>query len=235
MGLIGLIDLIARIREFWQDYRGEILQSADQITQTLKLAATSTRDKLSENAPDFAFSQLAKNFDERHGGFNGPMKFPTPHNIFFLLRYWHRTGNAKALDMIEKTLTAIRRGGIYDHIGFGVHRYATDPQWLIPHFEKMLYDQALLTMAYTEAYQAIGETSYASTAHEILSYVADTLTDPEGGFYAAEDADTDGEEGKFYLWTLTEVQAALDKKKRRSGHKNIQPLEKRQFCRTPHR
>jgi hypothetical protein len=212
MGLIGLIDLVERIREFWQDYRGEILQSADQITQTLRVAASSsTRDKLSENALDFGFSQLAQNFDERYGGFGGPMKFPTPHNFLFLIRYWHRTGNAKALEMIEKSLTAIRRGGIYDHLAFGVHRYATDPQWLVPHFEKMLYDQALLAMAYTEAFQATDNTTYADTAHEIFSYVLAGLTDPEGAFYSSEDADTDGEEGKFYMWTLDEVQSVLDK------------------------
>ena len=113
--------------------------------------------------------------------------------------------------MVEKTLTQMRLGGIYDHIGFGFHRYSTDAQWLVPHFEKMLYDQALLAIAYTEAYQATGKHFYAQTVREIFAYILRDMTSPEGGFYSAEDADSEGIEGKFYLWTTAEIQNILDK------------------------
>ena len=130
--------------------------------------------------------------------------------LLFLLRYWKRTGDASALDMVEKTLQALRRGGIYDHVGFGFHRYSTDAEWLVPHFEKMLYDQAMLALAYLEAYQATGEEQYARTAEEIFTYVLRDMTSPQGGFYSAEDADSEGEEGKFYVWNVEEIWRILD-------------------------
>jgi hypothetical protein len=155
------------------------------------------------------YEQLANRYDQENGGFSIAPKFATPHNLLFLLRYWARTGNEQSLHMVEKTLQAIRSGGIYDHIGFGFHRYSTDTQWLVPHFEKMLYDQAMLAMAYTEAYQVTGKEEYAQTAREIFAYILRDMTAPDGGFYSAEDADTDGEEGKFYLWTHLEITQVL--------------------------
>jgi uncharacterized protein YyaL (SSP411 family) len=162
-----------------------------------------------EDISSAAADEFEADFDAEHGGFGGAPKFPSPHNLMFLLRFAKRTGNARSLHMVEETLEAMRRGGIRDHLGGGFHRYATDARWLVPHFEKMLYDQALLAMAYLEAYQATGRTEFARTARETLDYVLRDLSSPEGGFYAAEDADSEGEEGKFYLWTMDEVSRAL--------------------------
>ena len=129
------------------------------------------------------YQALASIYDARNGGFGTAPKFPTPHNLLFLLRYWRRTGDDQTLEMVETTLQAMRMGGIYDHVGFGFHRYSTDAEWSLPHFEKMLYDQALLAIAYTEAYQATGKEEYARTVREILEYVLRDMTSPEGGFY----------------------------------------------------
>ncbi len=151
-------------------------------------------------------------FDKTFGGFGQAPKFPSPHNFFFLLRYWKRTGEAQALHIVEHTLQNMRCGGIYDQIGFGFHRYSTDARWIVPHFEKMLYDQALMAMAYIELYQATGKNEYENTAREIFTYVLRDMTDEQGGFYCAEDADSEGVEGKFYLWTEEEIRSVLTKK-----------------------
>ena len=156
-----------------------------------------------------AYDQLKSRYDENHGGFGGAPKFPTPHNLLFLLRSWKRTGAPRALEMVETTLRKMRQGGIYDPIGFGFHRYSTDDHWFLPHFEKMLYDQAMLALAYTETYQATSDLFYRKTAEEIFEYVLRDMTDAQGGFYSAEDADSDGEEGKFYVWTTDEIQTLL--------------------------
>ncbi|MFA4886103.1 MAG: thioredoxin domain-containing protein, partial [Desulfotomaculaceae bacterium] len=142
-------------------------------------------------------------------GFGTAPKFPTPHNLAFLLRYWKRNDDPEALAMVEKTLESMYRGGIYDHVGYGFARYSTDQKWLVPHFEKMLYDNALLAMAYTESFQATGRNLYARAAKEIFTYVLRDMTSPEGGFYSAEDADSEGEEGKFYVWSPDEIKEIL--------------------------
>jgi len=209
-GRMGMMELTPRMRELWKQRRDEVLRSAEKISALLSGAQeTTSGDELDEKILKAAYEQLSGRFDERHGGFGTAPKFPTPHNLLFLLRYWKRSGDTRALDMVEKTLRAMRLGGIYDHVGFGFHRYSTDARWLVPHFEKMLYDQALLAMAYTEAYQATGKGEYAQTAREVFAYVLRDMTAPEGGFYSAEDADVEGEEGKFYLWTEEEIRRAL--------------------------
>ncbi len=148
-------------------------------------------------------------FDPEWGGFGRAPKFPIPHNLIFLLRLWRRDGVPAPLSMTEKSLRMIRFGGIYDQLGFGIHRYATDRQWLIPHFEKMLYDQALVATVYLETFQATGALFYRETAEEIFAYVLREMTSPEGGFYSGQDADTEGEEGKYYVWAEAEIRKIL--------------------------
>jgi uncharacterized protein YyaL (SSP411 family) len=207
---IGLLELIPRVREVWATRREDALNSADQITAALRNTTQEIRgQEISEAILHATFGQLAQRFDRENGGFDGAPKFPTPHNLLFLLRYHKRTKNQKAIEMAEKTLQAMIRGGIYDHLGFGFHRYSTDARWLLPHFEKMLYDQALLAAVFVEAYQATGRDEYEKTAREIFTYVLRDMTSPEGGFYSAEDADSEGEEGRFYLWTIDEIEKAL--------------------------
>jgi hypothetical protein len=211
-GLPGLMELLPKVAEIWQNDRENVLKSAQKITDLL----AGTGNPSPGNAPDHSLlvktrNLLADVFDTEYGGFGQAPKFPTPHILTFLLRRYHQNDDAQALAMVEKTLTRMRLGGIHDHIGFGFHRYSTDSHWLVPHFEKMLYDQALLAMAYTEAYQATGKEFYARTVREILAYILRDMTSNEGGFYSAEDADSEGVEGKFYLWTLPQIQKILGK------------------------
>jgi hypothetical protein len=209
-GRPGMMELLPEIAAVWENRREEVLQSAGAITAAVRQSvASAPGPALGGETLDLAQRQLASRFDEVRGGFGAAPKFPTPHNLLFLLRHWHRTGDPHSLEMVTTTLRQMRLGGIFDHVGFGFHRYSTDPDWLLPHFEKMLYDQALLAMAYTEAHQATGDEEFARTAREIFTYVLRDMTSPEGGFYSAEDADSEGEEGLFYLWTVDEVREVL--------------------------
>ncbi len=209
-GRPGMLELVPYIKKIWHDRKSEVLGIAANIETELKKNFTQTsRNELDKTTLKRAYQQLIGVFDEEHGGFGNAPKFPTPHTLSFLLRYSRRNNEPKALQMVEKTLNSMRSGGIYDHVGFGFHRYSTDPYWLLPHFEKMLYDQALLVTACIEAYQVTRNEEYADTTHEVLEYVLRDMVSPQGGFYSAEDADSEGEEGKFYLWTFDELRKIL--------------------------
>ncbi len=211
-GRLGLLELVPRVKLLWAQERESVLKSADSInaaiiSSTIHLPG----DEITVSLLESGFQAFSKDFDRQHGGFGRSIKFPKPLNLMFLLRYWHRTGNKDALGMVEKTLTVMRQGGIYDHLGYGFHRYATDRMWRIPHFEKMLYDQALLSLVYVETYQATSKKEYADTAKEILNYVLAEMTAENGPFHSAESADSKGEEGRFYLWSAEEVRKVLNK------------------------
>ena len=212
MGMPGFVDIISHIGNAWANDRTPLLEASEKITKGIQPRASSgSVAELGLDTLKKGYDQLAQAFDLKWGGFGSAPKFPTPHNLTFLLRWHRRNGEANALRMVEKTLDNMRYGGIFDHLGFGFCRYSVDERWLVPHFEKMLYDQAMLTMAYTEAHQATGEARHGKVVAEILTYVLRDMTAPEGGFYTAEDADSEGEEGLFYVWTPTEIKKELGK------------------------
>lgn len=211
-GRIGMLELITKLNDIWKNRREEVVNSAEEITKSIsQISIKNSEEVIDEKIFDKSFDEYSRRFDKEYGGFGNAPKFPTPHNLLFLLRYYRRTKNLYALELVEKTLTEMRKGGIYDHIGFGFARYSTDKYWLVPHFEKMLYDNALLLMAFSEAYQITKNEFYKITAEEIIEYILREMTHPEGGFFSAEDADSEGEEGKFYLWTEVEIRQLLSK------------------------
>jgi uncharacterized protein len=209
-GAVGMLSLVPQIGEIWKTRKEEMESIGKELREQIEQhTETPNENELNKSDLDNAYEQLFLRYDPENGGFGTSPKFPSAHNLLFLLRYWSRTKEKTAWDMVEKTLRKMRLGGIFDQVGLGFHRYSTDAQWLVPHFEKMLYDQALLTLAYVEAYQASGQQKFRITAKETLEYVLRNLTSQEGGFYSAEDADSEGEEGKFYVWTQQEINQAL--------------------------
>ena len=211
MGMPGLIDILNQIAAMWEKDRARILKTGQEITNAIQPGSDpdSPAHVVSVDTLKKGYSQLASRFDPKWGGFGTAPKFPTPHQLTFLLRWHRRSADPQPLKMVEKSLDAMRHGGIYDQIGSGFHRYSVDEQWLVPHFEKMLYDQAMLAMAYIEVYQATGKARFGKVAREIFAYVLRDMTAPEGGFYCAEDADSEGKEGQFYVWTPAEIKGYL--------------------------
>ncbi|MFA6032878.1 MAG: thioredoxin domain-containing protein [Myxococcota bacterium] len=209
-GMPGLLDLIPRISMAWKERHDEVAGSARSIVEALARKTGVSAGELNlDAARSAAFRELHKTFDAENGGFGGAPRFPTPQNVIFLLGHHRRTGNETALGMALQTLDSMRNGGMFDHIGYGFHRYSTDPAWRVPHFEKMLYDQALLALAYLEAFEVTGDGRHAKVAREIFTYVTRDLAEPGGAFYTAEDADSGGVEGAFYMFTGEDLSLVL--------------------------
>ncbi|WP_337176639.1 thioredoxin domain-containing protein [Paludisphaera sp.] len=220
-GMAGFPRVMLSVNRAWTERRDEIRKSAAEMTAHLRNASDVGRGReasgpVSTAMLDRAATALIRSLDVQHGGFGQAPKFPHPMDVRQLLRQHARAGDAQALHAATLTLGKMARGGIYDHLGGGFARYSTDDRWLVPHFEKMLYDNALLASAYVEAYQATGEPSFADTARGTLDYVLGRMTDPDGPFYSAEDADSEGQEGKYYLWSLGEVLDVLGTDKGRN-------------------
>ncbi len=209
-GRPGMMELVPRVDELWRTQREMLLKSAGEIVGHLERATGSAAaGDLPADLPARAASELTSRYDAQLGGFGSAPKFPSPHNLLFLLQHARLTGDRHSTEMVDQTLAAMRRGGIWDHVGWGFHRYSTDREWLVPHFEKMLYDQAMLALAEVEAWRATGDEAHARTAREILDYVLRDMTSSQGAFFSAEDADSEGQEGRFYLWTRAQLAAAL--------------------------
>ena len=211
-GRPGMLELLPSISDAWKNKREDLLISAKKVNSFLMESnKKEIGEDLDQSVLENAYAQFVSKYDKINGGFSTQPKFPSAHNLIYLLRYHYMNGDTTSLMMVENTLQKMRLGGIFDQIGYGFHRYSTDKEWLVPHFEKMLYDQAMLTMAYTEAYQITQNQLYQNISEEILTYVDRDMTDKRGGFYSAEDADSEGEEGLFYLWTLQELQKITSK------------------------
>jgi uncharacterized protein YyaL (SSP411 family) len=205
--------LLVALADAWRNRRDELLHSSGQITEQLQQAVqvVPAHGALEAGLLQHAVAQLERRFDATFGGFGGAPKFPHPMELRLLLRAWKRFGNEPALQMARTTLDHMARGGMYDQLGGGFHRYSTDERWLVPHFEKMLYDNALLSVAYLEAFQATGDAFYRQVVVETLDYVLREMTSPQGPFYSTQDADSEGVEGKFFVWSQAEIEQLLGK------------------------
>ncbi|HUS15466.1 MAG TPA: thioredoxin domain-containing protein, partial [Chloroflexia bacterium] len=210
-GLPGFQRVLESVARAYREQHADIVRSADELTEFLgdRGNMPARPEALEAGVLDRASAALAREFDSRFGGLGGAPKFPQAMAWEFLIRQYHRTRDARRLMMIETTLRGMANGGIYDQLGGGFARYSVDNRWLVPHFEKMLYDNALLSQLYLHAYQLTGEPFYRRIVEEVLDYVVREMTSSEGAFYSTQDADSEGEEGKFYVWTPAEIDAAL--------------------------
>ena len=212
-GMPGFPRVLQAIMEAYRDQRNDVVNSADQLVAHLSsgLMTSQGQEPLTSEVLSRAFDGLDSEMDKEHGGIGAAPKFPQPMTLEFLLRYYARSSRTEALAMVDITLEKMAHGGIYDQLGGGFHRYSTDPFWLVPHFEKMLYDNALLSRLYLHAYQITGSRQYRRIVEETLDYVLREMTSPEGGFYSSQDADSEGEEGKYFVWTPREIEEILGK------------------------
>jgi len=212
-GMPSFTDVLLAVADAWQNRRQELVEGGKRLVEAVERQSAVREDVKREDVKretlESAFENLWQRFDRTHGGWGDAPKFPQPMALEFLLRYHHATGDPLALQMVTQTLEAMARGGMYDQLGGGFHRYSVDDHWLVPHFEKMLYDNAQLARVYLHAWQVTGEPFYRTIVEEILDYVVREMTDPEGGFYSTQDADSEGEEGKFFVWTPTEIRDLL--------------------------
>ncbi len=209
-GYVGLMTLLQQIDGTWKNKREKIHAVTKEVVQELRRTPEEFGEgMLNDKTIKSTYETLKSYFEKSYGGFGYAPKFPTPHNLTFLLRYYKLTGEKDALEMVTKTLDSMYNGGIFDHIGFGFSRYSTDEKWLVPHFEKMLYDNALLLIAYVEAYQITKKPKYREVTEKIAEYVMRDMTSEEGGFYSAEDADSEGVEGRFYVFDKKEIEQIL--------------------------
>ncbi len=238
LGQIGLKELLLAVHGKWKADRNALVQSAEEIVSALKKQNASwdgldkkqqAKVELNPVLLETAFEQYQTLFDEKHGGFGSAPKFPTPHNLLFLMKYYEKSKNKKAMEMVEKTLLQMYRGGIFDHIGGGFSRYSTDAYFLVPHFEKMLYDNALLILAYCKAFEITEKTVYQKIAEKTADYILREMTSPEGGFFCAQDADSEGVEGKYYLFESEEIKEILGEEKGEEFNQYFDIREKGNF------
>lgn len=209
-GMPGFPRVLVGMAQAYREQPEQVAQQAAQITAHIQQSRDiHTPGELTPSILEHAARALGRDFDAEHGGFGGAPKFPAAMAMDFLLQQWQRSGEARLLAMVEFTLGKMARGGIYDQLGGGFHRYSVDAVWLVPHFEKMLYDNALLARVYLHAWQATGNEGYAAIARETLDYVLREMTSPDGGFYSTQDADSEGEEGKFFVWTPEEITSVI--------------------------
>ena len=204
-GQMGLSGLLKQITYLWKSERGKLLYSSEQVTSAIKKFQSSDNAAPDKAIFEDAYRRLLRDFDSDWGGFGSAPKFPTPHNLLFLMRMYESENVPEMLKMAEITLKAMADGGIFDHIGGGFSRYSTDKKWLVPHFEKMLYDNALLMSAYLEAFQITKNPFYADISNRTAGYILEELTAADGGFYCGQDADSDGIEGKYYVFKPEEI------------------------------